>query len=898
MANRSVSVKLTAEIADFQAKMRLAQQQTKDFADQTVRQAGQHRQSWEMVGKSALIAGTAVAAGLGLAVVRMADFDKAMSNVSAATMETGAGLDSLREAALRAGSDTAFSATEAAQGIEALAKAGVSTADILNGGLNGALDLAAAGGLDVGQAAEIAASALTQFKLRGQDVTKVADLLAAGAGKAQGDVTDLGAALNQSGLVASQVGLSIEETTGALAAFAKAGLIGSDSGTAFKSMLQRLTPQSAEAQREMDRLGISAYDAQGQFVGLEEFAGNLQAAMRDLTPEARNAAMSVIFGSDAVRAATVLFNEGETGVRDWISAVDDSGFAAEQARLRTDNLRGDIERLGGAIDTALIGSGSSANDVLRSLTQRVEFLVDSFNNAPKGVQQTATAVTGVAGAASLAGGAAILAVPKLVEFHTALGQMGPAGLKAQRGLSAVGGALAGPWGLGLAAATIGVGLFAESQFRAAQRVEQLSATLDQQTGALTDATRAVTVKNLQDRGAFENAKELGISLDLVTDAAMGQADAMREVQEATEAAMATAQGAGGNPFTGESASAAAEAAKNLRQEIGAYSDEQDRAQALTRDTAAALGEQAAAAEGAGGAMETMASQVDTARQEIDGLVQSLASAGLVQLSTRDAARQWEQSLDDLTASIEENGTTLDRNTQAGRDNEAALDAVAQAAIGQAQAIYDSTQNEEQFRTSLLQSREGLVAAARQMGLSEEAAQQYADQVLAIPAVKSTSFVTPGLDAAIQNTSILRESLRQIGDKTVRVTTQFITSGNPNDLRVNKFGGDGMADGGLIPRGLGGPRQDNVPIWASSGEFVVNAAATARHLPVLEAINAGAFADGGRVGGGGAAGSGTVTAVLAAEDRALLRAVASRPIALDGRVVAESTNAHNNSRREY
>ena len=191
-----------------------------------------------------------------------------MSNVAAATHETTGNMELLRAAALKAGADTAFSASEAADGIEALAKAGVSTADILNGGLTGALDLAAAGNIEVGDAAEIAATALTQFRLSGEQIPHVADLLAAGAGKAQGDVADLGQALKQSGLVASQMGLSIEDTTGSLAAFASAGLIGSDAGTSFKAMLQRLANPLGQGKKAMDELGISAYDAQGNFVGI------------------------------------------------------------------------------------------------------------------------------------------------------------------------------------------------------------------------------------------------------------------------------------------------------------------------------------------------------------------------------------------------------------------------------------------------------------------------------------------------------------------------------------------------------------------------------------------------------------------------------------------------------
>jgi TP901 family phage tail tape measure protein len=122
----------------------------------------------------------------GYAIKSAADFDKAMSGVKAATHAGTQDIAALRQAALQAGKDTTYSATEAAGAVTELSKAGVSTADVLGGGLKGALSLAAAGQLNVGEAAETAAAAMTQFKLSGKDIPHIADLLAAGAGKAQG----------------------------------------------------------------------------------------------------------------------------------------------------------------------------------------------------------------------------------------------------------------------------------------------------------------------------------------------------------------------------------------------------------------------------------------------------------------------------------------------------------------------------------------------------------------------------------------------------------------------------------------------------------------------------------------------------------------------------------------
>src|SRR4029079_7230432 len=95
--------------------------------------------------------------------------------------------------------------------------------------------------------------------------TRASHVLAPGARKAQGDVTDMATALKQSGLVASQFGLSIEETAGSLTARAAAGPRRADAGTSFRPMLLRMANPSGEAAAKMDELGIAAYDAQGNF---------------------------------------------------------------------------------------------------------------------------------------------------------------------------------------------------------------------------------------------------------------------------------------------------------------------------------------------------------------------------------------------------------------------------------------------------------------------------------------------------------------------------------------------------------------------------------------------------------------------------------------------------------
>src|SRR5690349_6526800 len=158
MALRTVGVKLVAEVSDYTRKIQGAGKTTQEFTGKMAEAAKSGK--LDAVADSALGLGAVLGGTAGAVVKLAADFDKSMAAVGAATHAGAKDLNALREAAIQAGKDTAYSATAAADAITELSKAGVSTSQILGGGLNGALSLAAAGQLDVGEAAETAASAM------------------------------------------------------------------------------------------------------------------------------------------------------------------------------------------------------------------------------------------------------------------------------------------------------------------------------------------------------------------------------------------------------------------------------------------------------------------------------------------------------------------------------------------------------------------------------------------------------------------------------------------------------------------------------------------------------------------------------------------------------------------
>ncbi|GGJ20374.1 phage tail tape measure protein [Paenarthrobacter histidinolovorans] len=796
IADRSISIALEAKVTDFVSGMKTAAKSAEDFANRTAKFARDNEEHFDRVGKASMVMGGALLGGAVLAVKSFMEFDSAMAEVKASTHETAGNMDLLREAAINAGADTAFSAKEAAQGIDELAKAGVSTKDILGGGLKGALSLAAAGSLEVAEAAEISASALTQFKLSGDKVPHLADLLAAGAGKAQGSVHDLGMALNQTGLVAASTGLTIEETTGGLAAFASAGLIGSDAGTSMKTMLQRLTPQSKEAADKMAELGISAYDAQGNFIGLSKFSQNLKDSMRDLTPEARNAAMGVMFGSDAVRAANVLYEQGADGISKWIENVNDAGYAAVTASIKQDTLAGDLEKLGGSFDSVLIKGGGAAAEALRGIVQGAEDLIDAVGKIPAPILNAAVGIAGMAGGALLLGGALLTALPRLVEFHASLNRIAPAGSRARSAITNVGKAAGGAAAL-LVALQAASAVFSEKHTKSAEdygqallKVQDLArsgaASLSGLDSAFQDLdslggiapgidNAADAIKRLTNQNFTDVTLNKGLDgfREWVTGSKgdIGQLeDRMRGLGE--QMGSLVKNGAADTAAKSFQALTAefqknGKSAKDALDYLPGYKDAllslaNQSGQTLTEQELLdfAMGKVPASMQEAGGAVETYTTKVGAsaplteemskaledvglsasgAITNIEAFTASLFAAGILSLSASDAAIGYQDAIDKLTDSVATNGTTLDINTAAGRANQSAFNDVAKAAMTSATATAEETLKTQgsaaaqaQLQAGLRTSYDDLITAAGQFGITGDAADTMARKALGIP----------------------------------------------------------------------------------------------------------------------------------------------------------------------
>lgn len=770
--NKNIVIRLMADTASYEAAMTRAGSTAKTVAS-----------GMENTGrKSALIASGMTAAGLavaafGVAAVKMAaDFDQQMSTVQANTGATSAQMDQLRAAAIEAGASTVYSATDSADAINDLGKAGMSVTDILTGGLSGALNLAASDGMAVGDAAEYMANALSMFHLKGSQASQVADTLAAGAGKAVGNVSDFGEALNNCGAQANSFGMNVQETTGVLALFAQNGTIGAEAGTQLNSMLMKLAAPSAEASNTMKELGISAYDAQHHFVGMANFAGQLQKAEKNLTDEQRNQANATIFGSYAIKAANYLYEAGESGVNKWTKAVSESGYAAEQAAAKNNNLKGDLENLSGSMESLMISVGEGAQGPLRKMVQGLDTLVDAFAGLPSGAQQTLVVMASLAGvfgavhkaAGNLNGSTSRmannigLAIDPIQRVKTALGSaqtafqmfkassmsaseqmesFGTSASKAQlktAGFKAVGGSvmslLGGPWGIALTVAGAALSAFISQQQKAKAASEQLESALE--SGSDVASEIAGAYQDMSSGGVKLTTwlDEAGISLTDMTSAAMGNEAALKRVNKQIKEI--DKPGIGGT--------AAAAIRKALKEESKAYDDAAKKANEKSKAAKNAVdadGKSASAAKEAASANKELGSSASDASSQIDDLVQALFGLESGNLTADQAVDQLNQKIGELSKTCEDNGVVfdqsgnlLDRFSEEGTKTKQALEDIASSAQNAAEKILKQGESTgfssgeiERANGVLQDARDAIIRQAEASGMSEQAANALADR---------------------------------------------------------------------------------------------------------------------------------------------------------------------------
>lgn len=420
--------------------------------------------------------------GIGTAAVKAGnDFEAQMSRVSAIAGAYGTDLKKLRQQAIDLGADTSFSATSAAEAMENLASAGFDTQEIMEA-MPGMLNLAASSGEDLASSADIAASTLRGFQLEASDAGHVADVLAKNAADTNAAIIDTGYAMKYVAPVAQSAGWSLEEVAAAIGVLADANIKGEQAGTTLRGTLTSIMGPSDKAQKAMDALGITFYDAQGKMKPLSTIIDELQKSTEGLTDEQRDNRLVTIFGTDALSGMKVLLASSKEKLDSLTEGLKNAdGASQKMADTMMDNTKGSVEAMNGSLETAAITIQKQLAPWITKGAKQVTEWANRFAELDENTQGTILSLAGVAAAAgpvtkgigSVTGGIGKLVkgtgglikdIGKLSSAKKAaqaIGEIGTFSTKAVTGVSGLSKALfnlASPAGIAVVAAGVLVGV--------------------------------------------------------------------------------------------------------------------------------------------------------------------------------------------------------------------------------------------------------------------------------------------------------------------------------------------------------------------------------------------------------------------------------------------------------
>lgn len=334
-------------------------------------------------GTAASVFGGIMTLGIGSVVKTTADFESAMSRVGALSGATGKQLESMTQTAEHLGATTAFTATQAAEGMQFLAMAGYKTNDII-AAMPGVLATAAAGQLDLATTADITSNILTGFGLKAKETARVADVLAKTFTSSNTSMEMIGYTMKYVAPIASAAGQSLESVAAAAGILGDAGIQGTQAGTSLRRMLTRLAAPPKAAREELHDLGITIEDAKGKMKPLAQIIGELTEATKDMSEADRLAAVSRISGVEASSAMLALMKAGQGKIEAFTKELENSGGTAEEiAKKQLENLKGQLIILKSALQGAALAIGNELLPALKVIASGLQFLVDEFNKLPK-----------------------------------------------------------------------------------------------------------------------------------------------------------------------------------------------------------------------------------------------------------------------------------------------------------------------------------------------------------------------------------------------------------------------------------------------------------------------------------------------------------------------------------
>ncbi|MGR7180224.1 phage tail tape measure protein [Klebsiella aerogenes] len=396
-------------------------------------------------------AATGYAAGSFLAPA--VGFDEEMSRVQALTRlsKSSSQLADLRAQAKKLGAETAFTSRDAASGQAFLAMAGF-TPEAIQAALPGVLNMALAGGMDLGESADISSNILSQFRLDPKEMDRVSDVLTAAFTRTNTDLTNIGEAMKYAGTGMAGLGVDVERTTAMIGVMANVGLRGSIAGTGLQTTFSRLAAPTTKAQAALKQLGVTVADATGKMRPAEAILSDIYKSVSKYGDTDQLSFFKDIAGEEAAKSFQALVRSAGSGELQKLLADlrGSQGEAQKAAKVMADNLSGDLKNLDSAWEGFRIQVEETTDGPLRKLTQGLSDLITSASEWVKEnprLTQTLILVGGAltvfAGAIGIASIAASFILGPLAKLRLILSMIGISSITATGGISTLGMAFSG-----------------------------------------------------------------------------------------------------------------------------------------------------------------------------------------------------------------------------------------------------------------------------------------------------------------------------------------------------------------------------------------------------------------------------------------------------------------------
>ncbi|WP_272033078.1 phage tail tape measure protein [Oceanobacillus kimchii] len=387
------------------------------------------------------------------------DFEQSMSNVQAVSGATGDDLAKLEGAAREMGSQTSKSASEAADGLYYMALAGWETEEML-GGLEPILRLSEAGAIDLGRASDLVTDSMSAMQIEVKDLPAYLDNVAEASRRSNTNIDALMEAYVVAGGNLAAFNVPLEESTAILGLLANRGLKGSEAGRALNAVMVNLTSGAGQAGVAMEELGISAFDSDGNFIGLEDTLRLVKDSTKDMTDEQKAQYISMLAGKEHLKSFQGMLAGLDEEYGELKGSVSDAdGALNDMATTMQDNAQGNVTRLKSAFEELSIQFAEHLLPMFTAGVEKAQDLVEWFSELEDDTKKNIVTMAGLAaavGPAAIVLGSMTTAIGGVLKVGGSLSKMigkaGGVGLAGRIGLLGVSGpvgwAIAGVGALG------------------------------------------------------------------------------------------------------------------------------------------------------------------------------------------------------------------------------------------------------------------------------------------------------------------------------------------------------------------------------------------------------------------------------------------------------------------